>query len=197
MKRKYSILLYATVGIVGIVAGIVIGRFIDNIPVFVIDSKIRIFEPLTFLLTFLIGIFIPLYIKRVVDDKRRENSFVIDDLNSLLSEVKSIQNKIKTIYENGSFTQGEKTLIQSLFEQTDLSVLNSKSLVEEFFKDKYKVQLDNLYKAYNEYWKHLTGSVSMSTKFKRIDEAFMMECRTLHNEFEKSVREIIVDLFKQ
>jgi TctA family transporter len=51
--------------------GFVLGIVFKDIPNLKLNTEVKIFEPLTFLLTATIGLLIPFFIKRWIDDSRQ------------------------------------------------------------------------------------------------------------------------------
>ena len=83
--------------------GLVIGIVFKDIPNIKFNTEVKLFEPLTFLLNASIGLLIPFFIKRWIDDSRQVKNNLIEELKDTLREVGIIKDKLKFCYNNKDF----------------------------------------------------------------------------------------------
>ena len=61
--------------------GIALGKLITDWPFFTINYEIKITDVFKILSTIGVGVFIPLVIKKLIDDKRTKNDNIIEELS--------------------------------------------------------------------------------------------------------------------
>jgi hypothetical protein len=168
---------YIIVGLL-LILSFILGVVVKDIPGIKLDLNMRLFEPLSFILTALIGISIPFFIKRWIDDSRQIKNNLIDEIKETLREVSSIKDKIKFCYHNKSILQSDKAEINVKFEESDLKIKCLEQQFIESYNEESKLIRKQISDDYMEYWKLATGSEIMSNKFKVVSEDFYRR----HNE---------------
>lgn len=171
--------------------GLVIGIVFKDIPNIKFNTEVKLFEPLTFLLTASIGLLIPFFIKRWIDDSRQVKNNLIEELKDTLREVGIIKDKLKFCYHNKAISQSDKQEINVLFEQADLKV----NCLEQQFIESYdietKVVRAEIKEDYMNYWKLTTSAELMSNKFKSVNENFYSRHNECYAKFETRVKQAI------
>ena len=167
--------------------GIVIGIIINDIPLFKLNPEIKVFEPLTFILTATIGVLIPFFIKRWIDDSRQIKNNLIDELKSTLKEYE-ISKKIRFCYNNKTISKSDKDEVIVLFEQADLRYNCLKQQMIEAFDKETKCIRDEIHNGCIDYWKHTTSAEMMSSKFKVVNETFYRQHNEIFFKFETIIR---------
>lgn len=179
-----------------IIAGFVLGVLVNDIPLLQLDTKVRFFEPLSFLLTAIIGILIPFFIKRWIDDSRQVKNHLVEELKDTLKEITTIKEKVKSCYYKKSITPSEKNEINALFEQADLKInCLEEQLSESFNKETSKLRED-IKSDYISYWKLMTGSEIMSSKFKIITEVFFKQHNESFLHIETKIKQGITKIYR-
>jgi len=191
MKYFKALLLVLTFGF-----GIVLGLVLKDMPLFTLNTEIRLFEPLTFLLTATIGVLIPFFIKRWIDDSRQIKNNLADELKTTLREVEKIKEKIKSCYSCKSISLDDKNEINELFEQADLEYNCLKQQLEMAFKSETKTISSEIYQAYINYWKFTTGAELMSTQFNIINDNFYRNHNQYFINFETIIKKAIILIHK-
>lgn len=176
--------------------GIVIGIVINDMPVLKLNPEIKLFEPLTFLLTATIGVLIPFFIKRWIDDSRQIKNNLIDELKFTLKEYEIIKDKIKFCYNNRAISKSDKDEINILFEQADLKFNCLNQQMIEAFDKETKCIRDEIHNGCIEYWKHTTSAEMMSSKFKVISETFFRQHNEYFLKFETIIKKAIIKVHK-
>lgn len=171
--------------------GLVIGIVFKDIPNIKFNTEVKLFEPLTFLLNASIGLLIPFFIKRWIDDSRQVKNNLIEELKDTLREVGIIKDKLKFCYNNKAISQSDKQEINILFEQADLKV----NCLEQQFIESYdietKVVRAEIKEDYMNYWKLTTSAELMSNKFKSVNENFYSRHNECYAKFETRVKQAI------
>ncbi len=171
--------------------GFILGIVFNDFPFLQLDSKVRLFEPLTFLLTASIGLLIPFFIKRWIEDSRQIKNNLIDELKETLREVSIIKNKVSFCYHTKSIKQRDKQEINILFEESDLKINCLKQQFIESFDIETKTIREEINSAYLDYWKLTTGAELMSSKFKTINENFYSRHNNCFSKFELKIKQAI------
>lgn len=164
--------------IIVFLGGIAIGFFIKKIPIIEFNREMKIYEVFNLLLTIGIGIFIPFFIKRWIDDRRYIKNDLIEELKRVLDETNRIKEKITFCYLRKSITPDDKDELNYLFEQSDIKVNTLVSLFETSYKSTTKELVTVLKDSYLKYWKSITGGELMKSTFVNVTEDFMYR----HNE---------------
>jgi hypothetical protein len=171
--------------------GLVIGIVFKDIPKITFNTEVKLFEPLTFLLTASIGLLIPFFIKRWIDDSRQVKNNLIEELKDTLREVGIIKDKLKFCYHNKAISQSDKQEINVLFEQADLKV----NCLEQQFIESYDIDTKTIRteikEDYMNYWKLTTSAELMSNKFKSVNENFYSRHNECYAKFETRVKQAI------
>lgn len=152
--------------------GFVLGVVLKDIPNIKFNTEVKLFEPLSFLLTATIGLLIPFFIKRWIEDSRQIKNNLIEELKDTLREVAIIKDKIKFCYINKTISQSDKQEISVLFEQADLKIHCLNEQFTESFDKETKIIRIEITSEYMNYWKLTTSAELMSIKFKDINENF-------------------------
>lgn len=176
--------------------GIVIGIVINDIPKLKLNPEIKLFEPMTFLLTATIGVLIPFFIKRWIDDSRQIKNNLIDELKSTLKEYEIIKDKIIFCYNKKAISKSDKDEVNILFEQADLKYNCLNQQMIEAFDKETKCIRDEIHNGCIEYWKITTSSEMMSSKFKVISETFFRQHNEYFLKFETIIKKAIIKVHK-
>lgn len=171
--------------------GLVLGIVFNDIPHIKINNEVKIFEPLTFLLTATIGLLIPFFIKRWIEDSRQVKNNLIEELKDTLREVGIIKDKLKFCYHNKTISQSDKQEINVLFEQADLKI----NCLDQQFIESYDIETKTIRaeikEDYMNYWKLTTSAELMSNKFKSVSENFYGRHNESYTKFETRVKQAI------
>jgi hypothetical protein len=171
--------------------GLVLGIVFKDIPNIKFNTEVKLFEPLTFLLTASIGLLIPFFIKRWIDDSRQVKNNLIDELKDTLREVGIIKDKLKFCYHNKAISQSDKQEINVLFEQADLKMNCLEQQFIESYDGETKVVRAEIKEDYMNYWKLTTSAELMSNKFKSVNENFYSRHNECYAKFETRVKQAI------
>lgn len=175
--------------------GVVIGLSIKDFPILKLDPAISLIDAASLLVTIAIGIIVPFLLKRWIDDIRQTKAYVVEELREFLHDINEVPELVKQIYFSGKISQDQKNRINTTFETIDVKLTNLIKEFEVFYDSETKPMRDALKECYIEYWKYLTGSELMSTKFKSIDESFYKKATILYLEVESKIKAIIRSMY--
>lgn len=185
-----KILKYILLPLVTLIGGITIGIVIRDFPLFTISYNLKITEVLSVLLTFSIGVFIPLVVKKLIDDKRSFKNSLIEEVGTFTKTATRINDKITSIYEASKITQREKDDLNLLFEIADEEYNSLMSFIEIHCNDGAKKELNSLKEKWIEYWKIVTGTEVTRSEVKKVEESTYKRAVKCFNELKGIVRNI-------
>lgn len=189
MKNR-NIILPITV-LLSLAGGILIGVFVKDFPFLKLDPAINLIDAASLIVTIAIGILVPFLLKRWIDDTRQIKGYIIEELRDFLSEISEIPEYTKKLFYDGRISPSDKTRINITFETIDNKLSNLFSELNVFYNKETAIMREKLKDSYMSYWKYMTGSEIMSTKFKAIDEAFYKKSTSLYLEIETRIKDII------
>ncbi|OFY89234.1 MAG: hypothetical protein A3K10_11495 [Bacteroidetes bacterium RIFCSPLOWO2_12_FULL_31_6] len=184
--------------IVVIIIGLsfIIGLICRNIPIVTLNTEVKIFEPINFILTLLIGISIPFFIKRWIEDNRQIKNFIIDELKTTLREVEIVKDKLKFCYVQKTISPSDKQEINVLFEQADLKMNCLEEILKESFPKETENNRNELKAEYINYWKFTTNSEMMSSQFNSVSESFYRTHNEGFSKYESKVKLMITRIHR-
>jgi|ERR1035437_9229177 hypothetical protein len=172
-------------------AGAAIGYFVKHFPIIEFNKELKIYEVFNLLLTATIGLFIPFFIKRWIEDSRQVKNNLIEELKDTLKETERIKDKIKFCYSRNSISQTDKDEINYLFEQSDFKFNCLDELFISTFEVETKILRADLKDIYFSYWKCVTGGELMTSKFNVISEDFVHRHNDSFSKFEIKIKQTI------
>jgi hypothetical protein len=171
--------------------GIAIGFCIKNWPVIEFNKEIKVYEVFNLLLTASIGIFIPFFIKRWIEDNRQVKNNLIEELKSSLRETECIKDKIKFCHSRNAISANDKDEINFLFDQSDVKFHCLCELFTSTYDNETKVIRTELKDIYMSYWKFVTGGELMTTRFTTVTEEFYRRHNEAFSQYEIKVKQTI------
>ena len=101
--------------LVALVIGIVIGVLWNDLPLIRWNPELKLYEVLNLILVFSIGVFVPFFIKKWIEDSRSVKSCVIDELRDALRMADEIRSLIDRCHTNGKIIDSDKDEVLMLF----------------------------------------------------------------------------------
>jgi hypothetical protein len=185
---KYLKILLFILFFIGAVS---VGYFIKSYPIIEFDKKLKIYEVFNLILTATIGLSIPFFIKRWIEDSRHVKNNLIVELKDTLSEIITIKSIIKQCFNDDTISQRHKQQIIVQFEETDLKL----NCLEEQFKESYdnetKTMRAEIKAEYLNYWKFTTGAEIMSENFITVSEIFYRSHNEIFSKLETKIKQTI------
>lgn len=173
------------------IGGIAIGVFIKDYPIIQFNKELKIYEVFNLILTAAIGLLIPFFIKRWIEDNRQVKNNLIDELKDALREVAIVKDKIKFCYHNKAISQSDKQEITVMFEQADLKIQCLEQQFIESFDIETKTIRAEIKTEYLAYWKLATGGEIMNAKFKSVNENFFRRHNECFTKVETKIKQAI------
>ena len=162
---------YLLLPIVCLILGISLGIIIRDFPKFTLDYHLKITDVIKIVMTFGIGVFVPLIVKRLIEDKRSFKNSLIEEISSFNKMASRINERLNTIYSSGKLTQKDKDGFVLLFELGDDEFNELCDFITEHCNNEGKKHIEQLKNKHIEYWKTLTGSEVSSSSVKKISES--------------------------
>lgn len=176
--------------LVTLIGGIIIGIVVRDFPLFTISYNLKITEVLSVLLTFAIGIFVPLVVKKLIDDKRSFKNSLIEEVDTFTKTATRINDRLTTIYEASKISQRDKDDLNLLFEIADDEYNSLIGFIEIHCNDGAKKELNLLKDKWISYWKIVTGTEVTKSEVKKVDEVTYKKAVKCFNELKGIVRNI-------
>lgn len=190
MRFIKFVLLPLVTAIIGVIIGIIVRDF----PLFTLNYNLKITEVLTVITTFSVGIFVPLIVKKLIDDNRSFRNTLIDESNNFIKTAERLDDRINELYSSKKLLQRDKEYINLLFEISDEEFNLLYSFLEQYCNSKAKGHLENLKNKWIEYWKILTGSEMTSKSITKIDDSTFKKATKTFSEIKSIVRNIKIHL---
>lgn len=173
----------------------IISNIIVKFTGFEIDYHIRLYEIMYFALTFFIGILIPFYIKKLIEDNRSIKSILIDDAKDLLNGLSSINTNIRKEQQVEPVSSTTKDNINYCFHLAELKLDSLDQQLSISFSNDRKKIIEPLKKVYFDYKNFLTGGEFMVSTFKNSDK-FIRENNVNFSDFDLAVKKAIHKISK-
>lgn len=173
------------------IGGMATGYFFKNYPLIQFNKELKIYEVFNLILTASIGIFLPFFIKRWIEDSRQIKNNLIEELRDVLKETERIKDKVKFCYSRNSILQGDKDEINFLFEQSDRKFNCLDELLVSSYDSETKTIRTEIKNIYMSYWKCVTSTEVMSSKFIRVSEDFYRRHNEMYSKFEIKIKQTI------
>ncbi|RNL49763.1 hypothetical protein [Pedobacter jejuensis] len=177
-------------------AGILVGFFFQNFPIIKWNPEIKIYEAFQVCSTLFIGIALPFFIKKWIDDGRVIKSLLVDEAKELIEDTRAVKQKIGEKYKTKVITFEDKQHVLALLSQVENSISNYQKHLEEQFGGKIKNDFKNLKDAYVKYNDALTSGDFMTETFVSIDVDFFNFHNIEYNQFISAIRAFSVKMQK-
>jgi hypothetical protein len=170
--------------------GICIGIFVRDFPQFTLDHNVRLIEVLKLLTTIGIGIFIPLLVKKLIEDKRSFKNSLIEEVGSFNKIAERINERVVAVHGSKKLTQRDKDDFVLLFEIGDEEFNQLCDFITEHCNTEINALITKLKDKHIEYWKTLTGSEITKSTVKVIDDATFKKASKQFTEIKQITRKI-------
>jgi hypothetical protein len=189
-------ILYFAIIIISFLFGIMIGFIYQNASNIKFNTEIKIFEPLSFLLTATIGIAIPFFVKRWIDDTRQVKNSLIKEIDCFFREIEVVKSKILYCNKVSKIDNDDKKEIIFLLERAENQLNCLKILLDEAYKNETKDFSSNITNRYIEYWKFVTSTEFMSSSFVKITPEFLLAHDSVFLGLDTSIKSTILMIHK-
>jgi hypothetical protein len=175
--------------------GGLIGFVVKNWPFIKWNHEVKIYEVAWVLCTLFIGLVLPFFIKKWIEDSRGVKSSLIDECKDTLSEVSKISNRLEKVYYDGEVLPEDKDKINSMFSYNDLKVGNLIDNIRLVYSNRLPACAD-IKTTYIDFWKMITGGDLMISSYNKIDDRLYRTQAQQFIEFEHAVRRTIIEIHK-
>lgn len=178
-----------------LVFGMLIDRCYLDFPYLQLDPKINLLSAANLLISILIAFLIPLYFKKLTEEKHDQKVFLIDDFKELITIIKKIRSIISEAYSNRIFSIKDRDNIILTFSEAEQKVNSIKDQILLFGNGSRKIS-DDLTDHLLEYEDYLTGGELMMSRFNKVDQRFYTDNNTKYNKLETEIKKLIHKTYK-
>lgn len=179
-----------------LIGGIIIGFTVRNFPFIKWNMEVKIYEVAQVSIALFIGLAIPFYIKKWIDDSRQLKNSLVDECKDTIAEAKKIKDKIDECHKIASVSQSDKDIIIALFSYSDIKINNLYDNILFGLDQKSNPIAQNIKDAYFEYWRVITGGTLMVSTYTKIDESLFSQQNKAYLELDKRIRQAIMKMQK-
>tara|TARA_B100000378_G_scaffold278257_2_gene280853 strand:+ start:543 stop:1127 length:585 start_codon:yes stop_codon:yes gene_type:complete len=189
-------LIYVLLPIIILILGISIGIIIRDFPKFSLNYNLKITEIISLLLTLGIGVFIPLIVKKLIEDKRSFKNSLIEEVSSFNKITNTINQRLVTIHSSGKLTRQDKDGFILLFEIADEEFNQLCEFLKEHSNSEIQTYISQLETKYMEYWKTLTGSEVTKSSLRKLNDDTFKKAAHQHVDMKSIARKIKIGINK-
>lgn len=161
-----------------LVFGVLLGIVIRDFPKFKLVYELKITDVFQNIITLGVGVFVPILVKKIIDDSRSVKNTLLKEVEIYEEQVKSIYQLFKQSYTNNKISQTNKENLNFSLEQAETKLDSLKFCLNEQMPKSLDKELAELSNSQNCIWKKLTGQSLSPKSITKIDQ-------TLYNEVTK------------
>jgi hypothetical protein len=165
-------ILWVVTLIVAFLLGGLVGHLWNDIPLIRWNPELKIYEVLNLILIFSIGIFVPFFIKRWIEDSRSVKSCLIDELRSAMRVSDEIRTIIDRCQAGSSISQSDKDQISYLFHRSEQMIDSFDVQMKVSFPHAISTTVREVKEAHHAYQNKLTGGELMTGSFTTVTGDF-------------------------
>jgi len=187
---------YILTPILTLLIGIAIGKLINDWPKFKINYEVKVTDIFKIVTTIAVGIFIPLIVKKLIDDKRSKNDNLLEELSAFSKMIENMNNYIHELYKNKKIISKDKDYINMQFDITGKEVKEICNFLEENCSTKTSTLLLDMKNAYFSYWQISTSIAVIGSSIRKIDDSTFKNISQEYTEMTKKIRLVKSDILK-
>jgi hypothetical protein len=191
-----TFLRYILLPLITLLVGFSIGLIQRDWAKFSMNYNIRITDVLGLLLTFGIGVFIPLLVKKLIEDKRTKNAHLFEELSGFSKMTENINEYIQDIYNNKKILVKDKDYLNIQMDLLGKEFNEFHSFMLENCPKKTTSFLEELKTCYIEYWQISTSIEVIGSSVKKIDDKTYKSICEKHTDMNKKMRRIKTEIIK-
>ena len=176
--------------------GICLGVIIKDFPKFKLIYEIKISDALQNIITLGVGVFVPIIIKKIIDDSRSIKSTLLNEIDNYEEQLNKVLELFQQCYQNKKLTQINKENINLLLELTDSKLDSLKSCLSDQLPNKLKTELNKITELQNCVWKKLTGQSISPKRVIIIDIGIFNELNKIAQELHTSITKLKTQIHK-
>lgn len=179
---------------VAFVVGCVVGHLWNDIPLIKWNPEVKIYEVANLILVFSIGVFVPFFIKRWIEDSRSVKSCLIDELKSAMRISDEIRTIIDRCQASSSITQADKDQISYLFHRSEQMIDSFDVQMKVSFPHAVNSTVRDVKEAHHAYQNKLTGGELMTGGFTSVSGDFRRghetACSTYQTKLKVAIQQV-------
>jgi hypothetical protein len=187
---------YILAPILTLFIGIAIGKLINDWPKFTINYEVKITDIIKIASTIAIGVFIPLVVKKLIDDKRSKNENLLEELNGFSRMIENMNNYIHELYKNKKIISKDKDYINMQFDISGKEVIELCTFLSENCSKRTSTLLTDLKNAYLSYWQISTSITVLGSAVRKIDDSTFKTISQEYTEINKKIRQVKSEIIK-
>jgi len=181
---------------VALIFGGVVGHLWNDVPEIRWNPELKLYEVLNLLLVFSIGIFVPFFLKKWIEDSRSVKSCVIDELRDALRMADEIRSLIDRCHTNGIIVESDKDDVLMLFNRSEEIIDSFDSQMQVSFPHAMNTTVRSVKEAHHDYKDMLTGGELMNSKFTQVTVPFRKEHETACSNYKTKLKVAIQAVHK-
>lgn len=179
-----------------LILGIGLGKLITDWPYFTINYEIKITDVFKILSTIGVGVFIPLVIKKLIDDKRTKNDNIIEELSGFRKMVDNIHSYILELHTNKKIINKDKDFLNMQLELLGKEFNELHSFLSDNCSNKTSTLLDEMKNSYFAYWQVSTSNDILGSGIRKISDATFKQISEKYTELNKKTRKLKSEILK-
>lgn len=187
---------YILAPLLTLLIGIAIGKLITDWPKFTINYEVKITDIFKIVTTIAVGVFIPLVVKKLIDDKRSKNDNLLEELNGFSKMIENMNNYIHELYKNKKIISKDKDYINMQFDISGKEVTEICDFLSENCSKKTSTLLDDMKNAYLSYWQISTSITVIGSSVRKIDDSTFKTISQEYTEMTKKIRLVKSEILK-
>lgn len=182
--------------IVVFIGGLALGIVWKDLPLIKFNPEIKLYEVANFLLTLVIGVSIPLLVKKWIEDNRSVKTSLVEEIKNIIHTLDKIKVLISNCHSGSNITKDNKDEINYLFHNSELQISSLDEQLKISFAKQSREIMKNLKTKYHAYKDYLTGGELMLSSFTKVDDRFYREHNTEHSIIETHLKTVIHEIYK-
>ncbi len=179
-----------------ILIGFWIGFTIKHFPNIKWNKEVKIYELFQVIATLFIGLAIPFFLKKWIDDGRAIKILLVDEAKEITLEAKKIKEALTECHQKGVIDSNQKQYILYLLSQVESLLQNYGINLLAQFGNRSVADFNLLVDAYNSYSNNLTQDEFMADSFELVTLDFLNFNNLQLNTFLGEIRALSVKMQK-
>jgi hypothetical protein len=156
-----------------VLIGFWIGFIAKHLPYIKWNREVKVYEIFQVIATLFIGIAIPFFIKKWIDDGRAIKTLLVDEAKEIILEAKKIKEVLTDCYQKGYIDSNQKQYILYLLSQLESLLQNYGDNLQSQFGNRSVADFNLLVDAYNICSNKLTQDEFMTDNFNSVTLEFL------------------------
>lgn len=179
-----------------LVLGICLGIIVRDFPKFKLVYEIKISDAFQNIITLGVGVFVPIIIKKIIDDSRSIKSTLMNEIENYEEQLNKVLELFQQCYKNKKLTQVNKENINLLLELTDSKLDSLKSCLSDQIPNKLQTELNKITELQNSVWKKLTGQSISPKRVLTIEPSLFNDVNKVGQELHTSITKLKTQIHK-